>query len=51
MAERKRDGRYDGMTKEEAWEDYHRRHPEVLASWGEQNGRMPNDDIIGEIDD
>lgn len=25
-----------------AWQRYHANHPEVLASWGEQNGRLPN---------
>lgn len=25
-----------------AWARFHAHHPEVLASWGEQNGRMPN---------
>lgn len=25
-----------------AWAIYYRNHPEVVASWGEQNGREPN---------
>lgn len=29
-------------TFEEAWELFFANHPEVLASWGHQNGRMPN---------
>lgn len=31
-----------GMTREAAWARYRTNHPEVLASWGEQNGRWPN---------
>ena len=27
---------------EAAWREYHINHPEVSASWGEQNGRWPN---------
>jgi hypothetical protein len=23
------------------WQEYYELHPEVLASWGEQNGRLP----------
>lgn len=42
-----RDGRYDGMTRDQAWHDYRSRHPETLAAWGEQNDRWPTDDIIG----
>lgn len=31
------------MTEfEEAWKRYFVNHPEVVASWGHQNGRMPN---------
>lgn len=26
----------------EEWEVYFRNHPEVIASWGEANGRQPN---------
>lgn len=40
---------YEGMTYEQAWADYHERHPEVLSNWGEQNGRWPNDHIPADI--
>jgi hypothetical protein len=30
------------MARERAWAAYHRNHPEVVASWGEQNGRWPS---------
>jgi len=45
------DDYYDGMTFEEAWQDYFERHPEVLANWGHQNGYFPNDNIKGEFGD
>lgn len=28
---------------EQAWKGYFERHPETLASWGHQNGYLPND--------
>lgn len=31
-----------GNPRDEAWARYYRAHPEVVASWGEQNGRQPN---------
>lgn len=40
---------YEGMSREEAWADYHERHPEVIASWGERNGRWPKDNIPATI--
>lgn len=35
------DARWDGMTRDEAWAVWFAEHPEVLASWGHQNGRWP----------
>lgn len=40
------DDQPDGMprTIEEAWEEYFEAHPEVLASWRQQNGYWPMED-------
>lgn len=45
----RRDDRYAGMTRDEAWADYFHRNPDVLANWGHQNGRWPNDDVITNV--
>lgn len=31
---------------EQAWRDYYLRHPEVVATWGHSNGRLPNDQAV-----
>jgi hypothetical protein len=31
-----------GRTRDQAWQDYYANHPEVRASWAQQNGRWPN---------
>lgn len=30
-----------GRSRTEAWARYRANHPEVLAAWGQQNGRWP----------
>lgn len=32
----------DGLNRDQAWSRFFRNHPNILASWGHQNGRWPN---------